>query len=107
MISSWGKYPLDRSPYRSSPSDEIFARRLADVGLPDVFYQPKRNPQDDIINLGNLQRMVLHVLQRELVQEVRIIQETSCVNGNQAERIRVALSKFCENITFKYSFQCD
>jgi len=54
-----------------SHSDHIIGQRLAVVGLNDVFYEPFMFPQEKHINLGNLQRMMLHVLQREPVEEVR------------------------------------
>ena len=62
------------------PSDHIFGRRLVAVGLEDVFYEPFKFPQEKHINLGNLQRMMLHVLQRELVEEVGRIKETANVD---------------------------
>lgn len=90
-----GEAPCETPPRKETlVADEVFGQRLADVGFPDVFYHPKRNMQESIINLGNLQRMMLHFLQRELVQEVTAIQETASVSGGQATRIRSALSAY-------------
>ena len=76
------------------PADIIFGQRLARVGMPDVFYNPFRDREESVINLGNLQRMVLHTLQRQLVKEVAKIETTKLVDMVQAERMRDTLSKY-------------
>jgi len=78
------------------PADIIFGQRLARVGMPDIFYNPFRDPKESVINFGNLQRMVLHALQRELVKEVAKIETTKVVGMAQAEKIRDTLSKYCK-----------
>lgn len=78
------------------PADQTFGQRLAQVGLPDVYYVPKRFPGQLHINLGNLHRMMLHSLQREFVEEVSKIRQAKTVSQDQTKTIRAALSSYGE-----------
>jgi hypothetical protein len=62
MMSSWGQVLHEHFPAERSVPGDIFRPRLAAVCLPDVFYHPGRSAQENIVNLGNLQRLILHVL---------------------------------------------
>lgn len=74
--------------------NRIFGQRLAAVGLEDVFYTPSRDPDERIIDLPNLHRMMLHTLQRDLIEEVGKIRCSGTVSSEQATRIRTALSTY-------------
>lgn len=83
-----------RNPPPMDPGDQAFAQRLSAVGLEDVFYEPGRFPGEMHINLGNLHRMMLHHLQREIVEEVSKIKVAGSVDGTQARRIMSALGSY-------------
>jgi hypothetical protein len=62
--------------------------------MPDVLYNPHRDADEWIINLGNLHRMTMYDLQREIVQEVAKIKQTDTVDAAQLLRIRATLGSY-------------
>ena len=66
-------------------SDYRFGQRLARVGFPEVFYRPSWDLKENVINLGNRYRMMLHAIQREIVDEVATIQHTRVVEKTKFE----------------------
>ena len=92
-----GRQPVHERPCNAPPKDprdQVFGQRLSAVGLDDVFYEPIKFLGERHINLGNLQRMMLHHLQRELVEEVSKIKAAGSVDRTQARRIISALSSY-------------
>ncbi len=68
-----GTQPVHERPCNAPPidsRDQVFGQRLSAVGLTDVCYEPDEFRGERHINLGNLQRMMLHHLRREIVEEV-------------------------------------
>ena len=59
-----------------------FEERLEQIGLPDV-YTPRREHNENVINLGNLHRITLHALQKILVDEVSMMQQERKVDKEQ------------------------
>lgn len=82
---------MDESPLQQN---QAFGHRLAAVGLPEVFYHPSQNNDEYIINLPNLQRMMLHTFQRDLVHEVSSIRNSKTVSRDRETKIRTALSSY-------------
>ncbi|PVH72421.1 hypothetical protein DL98DRAFT_610679 [Cadophora sp. DSE1049] len=58
-----GVHERPRNAPPINPDYNVFGQRLSAVGIGQVFYQPHRFPGDWHINLGNLQRMMLHHVQ--------------------------------------------
>ncbi|KAH9223720.1 hypothetical protein DL95DRAFT_379735 [Leptodontidium sp. 2 PMI_412] len=108
MASGWdleqGRQPVlgvHERPHNAPPIDpdyNVFGQRLSAVGIDQVFYQPHKFPGDWHINLGNLQRMMLHHVQRELVEEVSKMKEAGSMDQAQAGRITSALSSYTSGI---------
>lgn len=82
----------------SPASDLRFNRRVAQIGLPGVLYNPLQDRVHSVINLGNLHRMVLHIPQRQLLAEVAQIRGHEEAGGEQAERIRECLSEMLTDV---------
>lgn len=76
--------------------EDHFGDLLADVGMSDVFYHPHRDARESIINLGNLHRMTIHALQKDIVEEVAKIGDTHTVDKDQICRIRATLGSYGE-----------
>jgi hypothetical protein len=92
-----GGLPVDERPCNLPPKDpryQVFGQRVNAVGLIDVLYDSEKFPGERHINLGNLQRMMLYHLQRELVEEVSQIKAAGSVDPAQAARIISALSSY-------------
>jgi hypothetical protein len=85
---------LPRDNRGDSGSDQTLGQLLAEVGMPDVLYNPHRDADEWIINLGNLHRMTMYDLQREIVEEVAKIKQTDTVDAAQLLRIRATLSSY-------------
>ncbi len=72
----------------NSSSDQTLGQLLVEVGLRQVLYNPHRDVEECIINLGNLHWMTIFDLQRELVEEVAKIEQTKTVDAAQLSKIR-------------------
>jgi hypothetical protein len=94
-ISKAGSHPLHERQYNvppKDPRDQVFGHILRAAGIRDVFYEPIRNLGERHTSLGNLQRMILRHLQRELVEDVSKIKTARAVDGTQAGKIESAWS---------------
>lgn len=101
-LGKHGQQSSDAGPgsrEKDSVADQVFGQRLAHIRLPDLYYVDARFPDELHINLPNLHRMMLHSLQRELVEEVSKIRQTVTVGQEQARTIRTALSNFGEQLS--------
>ena len=72
-------------------SYSTFDQRLARVSVSDLFYERAGDTVkgDYNVNLGNLQRMILHGLQKELVDEIAGIKTKEAVGKIQRDRINI------------------
>ena len=92
---------------RECPPNTAFDERLATVGLAsDLFYRwaGNREKHEYHVNLGNLHRVMLHGLQKELVDEVAEINRKATVDKAQRDKIRILLRDYGESGCFS-SFQ--
>jgi hypothetical protein len=87
---------IPREHRGNSSPDQTLGQLLLEVGLRDVLYNPHRDAEEWIINLGNLHRMTMFDLQRELVEEVAKIKQTETVDAAQLATIRATLSSYCK-----------
>jgi hypothetical protein len=78
----------------NSRSEQTLGQLIAEVGMPDVLYNPHRDAEEWIINLGNLHRMTMYDLQREVVEQVAKIRRTETVDAGQLSMIRTTLSSY-------------
>jgi hypothetical protein len=62
--------------------------------MPDVLYNPHRDAEEWVINLGNLHRMTMYDLQREIAEQVAKIRRTETVDAAQLSMIRTTLSSY-------------
>lgn len=85
---------IPRGHRGNSSSEQTLGQLLAEVGLQEVFYNPHRDPEEWIINLGNLHRMTMFDLQREIVEEVAKIKQTETVDAAQLSKIRTTISSY-------------
>ena len=88
---------------REGQPNSAFDTRLATVGLAsDLFYQwvGNKKKREYHVNLGNLHRMILHGLQKELVDMVAEIDRKGTVNKIQRDNIRVLLRDYGESGCF-------
>lgn len=80
-----------------------FNRRLASAGLPTLIYTYKEpNPKDLTINLSTLQRMNLLSLQKLLIDEVVIIDNSRDITPDQGKRIKLALSDYGQSCSISH-----
>src|SRR5256885_1137977 len=92
----------ERQPSRTEPPpiDMQFSERVFDVGKEELLY-PIYNDSTGkykcVVHLATLQRMNLHVLQKEIVDEVAGILEDRRMSVAQSLAVRGLMKEYCKH----------
>jgi hypothetical protein len=92
-----------RRPSRteSPPADMQFSERVFDVGKEELLYQIYNDSTERykcVIHFATLQRMNLHVLQKEIVDEVAGILKDRRMSVARSRVVRGLMKEYCKHV---------
>ena len=100
---SWNEnHKKGSSKHKRFISDNLkkpFGQRVLTFGVPDLFYPTNEADGEFHVNLSSLQRINLHILQKEVLNQITKIGEIGVIGENwvaetRGEEIRIALKHY-------------